>query len=75
VATAIVFAAWTPRIPAVKDRLELNDGTLGLTLLGAVVGSVAAMLLVGGWVARWGSRRAWAPGRSAVGRPPDQGPM
>lgn len=54
---AAVFAAWTPHIPAVKDRLELNDGTLGLTLLGAPVGSVAAMLLVGGWVARWGSRR------------------
>ncbi|WP_143532117.1 MFS transporter [Saccharothrix sp. ALI-22-I] len=54
---AAVFAAWTPHIPAVKDRLELNDGTLGLTLLGAPVGSVIAMLLVGGWVARWGSRR------------------
>lgn len=64
VATAIVFAvhaavfgAWTPHIPAVKDRLALDDGTLGLTLLGAPVGSVVAMLLVGGWVARWGSRR------------------
>lgn len=54
---AAVFAAWTPHIPAVKDRLELNDGTLGLTLLGAPVGSVVAMLLVGRWVARWGSRR------------------
>ncbi|WP_461123064.1 MFS transporter [Saccharothrix stipae] len=54
---AAVFAAWTPHIPAVKDRLALGDGTLGLTLLGAPVGSVGAMLLVGGWVARWGSRR------------------
>lgn len=54
---AAVFAAWTPHIPSVKDRLDLNDGTLGLALLGAPVGSVVAMLLVGGAVARWGSRR------------------
>lgn len=54
---AAVFAAWTPHIPAVKERLRLNDGTLGVTLLGAPVGSVLAMLLVGGLVARWGSRR------------------
>ncbi|MBB5956761.1 MFS family permease [Saccharothrix tamanrassetensis] len=64
VATAIVFAvhasvfgAWTPHIPAVKEHLGLNDGTLGLTLLGAPVGSVVAMLLAGNAVARWGSRR------------------
>ncbi|GGP84672.1 MFS transporter [Saccharothrix coeruleofusca] len=54
---AAVFAAWTPHIPAVKERLGLNDGTLGVALLGAPVGSVVAMLLVGGLVARWGSRR------------------
>ena len=54
---AAVFAAWTPHIPAVKDRLGLNDGTLGLALLGAPVGSVLAMLLVGGAIARWGSKR------------------
>ncbi|MEU7530961.1 MFS transporter [Saccharothrix sp. NPDC042600] len=54
---AAVFAAWTPHIPAVKEELGLNDGTLGLTLLGAPVGSVVAMLLVGNAVAKWGSRR------------------
>ncbi|WP_309116921.1 MFS transporter [Saccharothrix sp.] len=54
---AAIFAAWTPHIPSVKEDLGLNDGTLGLTLLGAPVGSVAAMLLVGNAVAKWGSRR------------------
>ncbi|HEX6344654.1 MFS transporter [Umezawaea sp.] len=54
---AAVFAAWTPHIPDVKDRLGLNDGTLGLALLGAPVGSVVAMLAAGGAIARWGSRR------------------
>ena len=42
-----MFAAWTPHIPEVKDRLGLNDGTLGLALLGAPVGSVIAMLAAG----------------------------
>ncbi|MFI9818344.1 MFS transporter [Saccharothrix variisporea] len=54
---AAVFAAWTPHIPSVKENLGLNDGALGLTLLGAPVGSVVAMLLVGNAVAKWGSRR------------------
>ncbi|MEU5695608.1 MFS transporter [Actinosynnema sp. NPDC020468] len=54
---AAMFACWTPHIPEVKHRLGLDDGTLGLTLLGAPVGSVVAMLLVGNAVARFGSRR------------------
>ncbi|MET1071434.1 MAG: MFS transporter [Umezawaea sp.] len=54
---AAVFAAWTPHIPEVKDRLGLNDGTLGLALLGAPVGSVIAMLAAGGAIAKWGSKR------------------
>ncbi|KAA2252977.1 MFS transporter [Solihabitans fulvus] len=54
---AAVFASWTPHIPLVKDHLGLHDGTLGLALLGAPVGSVCAMLLAGHAVARWGSRR------------------
>ncbi|HEV7907624.1 MAG TPA: MFS transporter [Pseudonocardiaceae bacterium] len=54
---AAVFASWTPHIPEVKERLGLNEGTLGLALLGAPVGSVVAMLVVGSLVARFGSRR------------------
>jgi MFS family permease len=54
---AAVFASWTPHIPEVKERLGLNEGTLGLALLGAPTGSVVAMLAVGSLVARFGSRR------------------
>jgi MFS family permease len=54
---AVVFGSWTPHIPAVKERLGLHDGTLGLALLGAPIGSILAMTLVGTLVARWGSRR------------------
>jgi len=54
---AVVFGSWTPHIPLVKDRIGLHDGTLGLALLGAPVGSVLAMTVVGTVIARWGSRR------------------
>jgi MFS family permease len=53
---AVIFAAWTPHIPLVKERLGLDDGTLGLALLGAPFGAVCAMLVAGSAVSRWGSR-------------------
>ncbi len=55
---AVVFGSWTPHVPLVKERIGLNDGTLGLALLGAPVGSVLAMLAIGSVIARWGSRRS-----------------
>src|SRR3982075_3429172 len=51
-----IFAAWTPHIPRVKERLGLDNGTLGLALLGAPLGAVCAMLVAGSAVSRWGSR-------------------
>jgi MFS family permease len=53
---AVIFAAWTPHIPLVKERLGLDNGTLGLALLGAPLGAVCAMLVAGSAVSRWGSR-------------------
>jgi MFS family permease len=55
---AVVFGSWTPHIPLVKDRIGLNDGTLGLALLGGPIGSVIAMVAIGTFIARWGSRRS-----------------
>jgi MFS family permease len=55
---AVVFGSWTPHIPLVKERIGLSDGTLGLALLGAPVGSVLTMLAIGSVIARWGSRRS-----------------
>src|SRR3546814_10702981 len=53
-ATAVVFfvngflmASWVPHVPEAKDRLDLNDATLGLALLGMALGAVAAMPLAG----------------------------
>lgn len=56
-AHSLLFASWTAHIPQVKARLALTDATLGLALLGAPVGSVAAMLVTGPLLARLGSRR------------------
>jgi MFS family permease len=53
----LLFASWTAHIPQVKDHLGLSDGTLGLALLGAPLGSVAAMLVAARVLPRQGSRR------------------
>src|SRR5215469_2724025 len=53
----LLFASWTAHIPQVKVRLGLSDGTLGLALLGAPLGSVLLMLVVARVLPRLGSQR------------------
>ncbi|MCW2524914.1 MAG: transporter [Frankiales bacterium] len=53
----LLFASWTAHIPDVKANLGLTDGTLGLALLGAPVGSVCAMVAAAYLLPRLGSRR------------------
>ena len=53
----LLFASWTAHIPEVKAHLGLTDGTLGFALLGAPVGSVAAMIASSWLLPRVGSRR------------------
>lgn len=64
VATRIAFliagigmSAWAPLIPFAKERLAVNDGTLGLLLLCLGAGSLAAMPATGVLVGRLGCRR------------------
>ncbi len=57
VSHGLLFASWTAHIPQVKDHLGLTDGTLGLALLGAPIGSVAAMIAVARLLPRFGSKR------------------
>ncbi|MFZ4270675.1 MFS transporter [Streptomyces arboris] len=59
----LVLASWAPRIPQVKEQLQLSDGQLGLALLGVALGSVPAMPTAGALVNRFGSR---AVARTAV---------
>ena len=49
-------ASWASRIPQVKQLLGLNSSQLGLVLLAAAAGSVAALPLAGPVVTRLGSR-------------------
>jgi len=51
-----LFASWTAHIPHVKEHLHLSDGSLGIALLGAPLGSVLAMALAARLLARFGSR-------------------
>ena len=62
-ATAVVFAlnatviaSWVARLPATRDRLDLDARTIGLTLLMAGLGSLVAMPFVGKLAARWSSK-------------------
>jgi MFS family permease len=53
----LLFASWTAHIPQVKEHLGLGDGSLGLALLGAPLGSVLAMVVAGRILPTTGSRR------------------
>ena len=52
----LLFASWTAHIPEVKAHLRLTNGDLGLSLLGAPLGSVIAMIFAGALLTRVGSR-------------------
>src|SRR5918992_5698253 len=51
-----VSGTWAPRLPAIKESLELSDGELGTALVGLAVGLVAGTRFAGAPVDRFGSR-------------------
>ncbi|MGJ5035091.1 MULTISPECIES: MFS transporter [unclassified Bradyrhizobium] len=50
------IACWAPLVPFAKQRLGVDDATLGLLLLSLGVGSVASMLAAGLLTAHYGSK-------------------
>jgi MFS family permease len=54
--SGLVFGSWASRIPAVRDRLSISDGELGLVLGAMSLGAIVAMPLAGVLSARLGSR-------------------
>jgi predicted MFS family arabinose efflux permease len=50
------FASWSARLPEVQDELGVSDAALGMTLLGAGIGGLAASSVSGWLVDRQGSR-------------------
>ncbi len=53
----MIMAGWISRIPYVKDKLEMSEGTLGVVLLAASLGIILSMPFVGGFINRYSSRR------------------
>ena len=49
-------ACWAPLVPFAKQRLQVDDGTLGLLLLCLGIGSVVAMLRTGPLCAQYGCK-------------------
>ena len=62
----VVVGSWLPRLPEIRDRLEIDLGALGLTLalggLGSLVGSSLSGLVVG----RFGARHTAVVAGAAV---------
>lgn len=57
-----VTASWAPQVPMAKARLGIDDGVLGLALLGMGAGAMVAMPLAGFLAARFSSRLITALG-------------
>jgi MFS family permease len=58
VSAGALFGAWAPRIPEIKDRLDLSAGALAFALLAPAVGSLLSLTVAGRLAARFGSARA-----------------
>ena len=54
--SGVAASAWAPMVPFVKQRLQLDDQSLGLLLLCLGLGSVAAMVRTGPLCARYGCK-------------------
>lgn len=52
------LACWAPLVPLAKERLAIDDGTLGLLLLCLGLGSVGAMQFAGPLTSKHGARPA-----------------
>src|SRR3954468_18020166 len=53
----IGISSWAPMVPYVKDKLGLNDGSLGVLLLFLGAGAITTMPLTGLLIHRMGSRK------------------
>ena len=65
-ANGVALASWIARIPDVRAGLGLGDATLGLVLLGLAVGTILALPIAGGAVARVGSRAVTLTGATVL---------
>src|SRR3954469_19690889 len=62
--TGAVFAAWSTRLPAIKEQLHLSNGALAVAILGLEAGAIAGLPAGGAVVV--GARRPAAGGAIVV---------
>jgi MFS family permease len=62
----IAFGTWASRLAEIKRNVHASNGVLGLTLSAVTVGSILSMVVVGGALARYGSRRMTMVGTAGM---------
>lgn len=61
------ISSWAPMVPYAKDRLGLNDGSLGFLLLFLGAGAITTMPLAGFLIYKMGSRRVMVTAAFMIG--------
>lgn len=65
--SGMLYASWGVNIPTVRDKFALDAAQLSVALFAVAGGSIAAMLRVGSWLAKVGTRRAYLIAGPAMG--------
>ncbi|MGY1746429.1 MFS transporter [Blastococcus sp. SYSU D00695] len=63
---AVLYAGLVPRLPEVKDRLELSNSSLGVALAALPLGALLAALSSAALIRRFGSGRVASAGLAAL---------
>ncbi|WP_300035337.1 MFS transporter [uncultured Roseobacter sp.] len=76
----LLFGVWASRVPAFKERFDLEPGALGLLLLALAAGAIVSFPLAGALSEKWGADRltlrcGWVYGPVLVGLALAPGPV
>lgn len=54
----VIYASWGTHVPTIKDKFDLTESSLSLSMLAVALGGILIMAWAGRWIARAGSARA-----------------
>jgi len=54
----VIYASWGTHVPTIKDKFDLSDANLSLSMLSVALGGILIMAWAGRWIARVGSAQA-----------------
>lgn len=54
----VIYASWGTHVPTIKDKFDLSDAKLSLSMLAVALGGILIMAWAGRWIARVGSASA-----------------